>query len=68
MGRKNTKTPPGIPKGYEAGSKQFKITTEQSFYPKMKPLPVSRGKPSKVKPYVQLVKVTNPGALKSKKR
>lgn len=67
MARKNAKTPPGIPKGYEAGSKQFKITTEQSFYPKMKqPRAIKSG--SKPKPYVQPVRITNPGALKPKKR
>ena len=56
-----------VPKGYEAGMPNIKVTHETNYYPKMKSMPVGK-RPTKSKPYVQLVKVTNPGALKSKKR
>ncbi len=47
----------GIPKGYEAGEKSYKLTVEQYFYKPMKPFKPSKAKKFKEKPME--VKVVN---------
>ena len=50
------KNPSGIPADYEPSDKQYKLTTEQYYYKKLKPM---KGKLAKAKPYVQDVRIVS---------
>ncbi len=61
------KKQPKIPKGYEGGDVIYEVTTKQTFYPKFKPLKLTK-KDKAFKPKPMKVEVVNVVKTKPKSK